>query len=388
MRKSYFIIGILSFTYLCHAQTLESWQYVQIDDTKSKWGDYADPDWLRYFGVAGGDVNGDGLSDIVSGRWIYLNQGSLSGEWKKVDMGRNIDGILVMDVDGDRYMDIIGQALPNLYWIEAENASGYDWKIVKIGEVPATSHVNSQGFTQAQIFEGDKEEFVIAGNGNIYLFRVPEDPENDSWGGNLICKNTSDEGIGLGDIDGDGDLDLAAGRRPPGEDEPKIAVWFENPGSDEVPWKDTEIGRTEHPADRFGLEDFDGDGNLELLVCEERWPGEQPDANIYYFEKEIDKSSWNRKLITTQYSSNNLDIADMNGDKLPDFITSEHKGSSLDLQLWINNGKGGFKKLILDSGKESHLGTQLYDMDGDGDLDIISAGWDQHQFVHLWINNP
>mgnify|MGYP001812462615 FL=1 len=54
---------------------VSSWSYIEVDSAKSKWGDYAEPQWLRYFGLDAGDVNGDGARDILSGRWIYLNPG-------------------------------------------------------------------------------------------------------------------------------------------------------------------------------------------------------------------------------------------------------------------------------------------------------------------------
>ncbi|MFK8164371.1 MAG: FG-GAP repeat domain-containing protein [Lewinella sp.] len=84
---------------------------------------------------------------------------------------------------------------------------------------------------------------------------------------------------------------------------------------------------------------------------------------------------------------NNLDLVDLDQDGDQDILTAEHKGPDLALQLWKNDGAGHFTMQEIDRGKESHLGAQTFDMDGDGDLDIISIGWDQHQFVHLWRND-
>ncbi len=97
--------------------------------------------------------------------------------------------------------------------------------------------------------------------------------------------------------------------------------------------------------------------------------------------------NWKRNRIVTQYSMNNLDIADLDGDGDIDLVTNEHKGPDLETQIWENDGKGNFKKVTVDFGKESHLGTQLADMEGDGDLDIVSIGWDNYKFVHLWRND-
>jgi len=365
-----------------------NWQYVQIDHQKVKWGDFAKPDWLRYFGVDMGDLNSDGQMDILTGRNVYLNPGeAMTGDWKKIDLGSNVDGILVLDVDGDDNADVIAQGLPGVYWLEATNKEAIKWKSMKIGEIPATSHVNSQGFEKAQIIAGGREEFVIAGDGNIYCFEIPEKPDKQEWKITLIAANTSDEGIGTGDIDGDGDIDIAAGRRPEGEYEPKIIVWYENPGNGNGNWKNVEIGTTNHPADRFEVADLNGDKKADIIVTEERYPGLEPDGNLFWYEQPAEKEGeWKRQWIVTQYSMNNLDIVDMDNDGDIDLITNEHKGPRLELQLWVNDGKGKFVKEVLDSGKENHLGTQITDMDGDGDVDIVGIGWDKYQFVHLWIN--
>jgi hypothetical protein len=42
---------------------------------------------------------------------------------------------------------------------------------------------------------------------------------------------------------------------------------------------------------------------------------------------------------------------------------------------------------VIDRGKEGHLGTQLADLDNDGDLDIVSTAWDDYPLLHIWRNN-
>ncbi len=383
------ILAVCSTSFIHGQSPVSNWTYICLDSTKAKWGDYGDPPWLRYFGLASGDVNGDGQTDVVTGRNVYLGPGAdLKQPWAKRDLGQNVDGILVLDVDGDPYRDIIAQALPDVYWIEATDGQGDNWRVRKIAEVPATSHVNSQGFATAQLVAGGASEILLAGNGNIYLIQVPDEPLAEPWPMRLVAANTSDEGIGVGDINADGRLDIVAGRRPEGQPEPLIVCWFENPGSPTGNWPDHEIGQTNHPADRLAVADLNGDTRADIVVCEERWPGLEPDGNIFAFlqPETTPASDWTRRRVATQYSTNNLDLADLNGDGHIDIVTCEHKGPGLELQIWTNDGQANFRKEVIDRGKESHLGTQLADIDQDGDLDILSIGWDAHQYVHLWRN--
>ncbi len=396
MRNIKFLLGVLTIQLIFCGSSLRAqspvsnFSYIQVDNAKKNWGDYEkEYYWLNYFGLDMGDLNHDGLKDIMTGRWVYLNPGGdMTSKWKKVDLGMNVDGILIMDVDGDEFGDIIAQALPNVYWFEATNKEGTQWKSTKIGEIPKTSHVNSQGFKKAQIIAGGKEEFVIAGNGDLYCFETPKNPEEDKWKITKIAVNTSDEGIGVGDIDGDGDLDIAAGRKPDGGDEPLIIVWYVNPGNGAGDWKNYEVGTTNHPADRIEIADLNGDGKADIVLTEERYPGLEPDCNIFWFAQGSDRNAkWQKNRIATQYSTNNLSVFDMDHDGDIDLITSEHKGPRLELQLWQNGGKGQFTKQILDKGKESHLGAHLADLDHDGDMDIVSIGWDSAKFVHVWRND-
>jgi hypothetical protein len=371
---------------------LDKWKYIEADNNRGKWGDWSEPEWLRYFGLDIMDLNKDGYKDIISGRYFYLNPGgSMEGRWKRSDLGMNVDGYLFSDIDGDEYADVIAEALPDVYWFEADNWEGSSWTCRKIGEIPETDHVNGQGGLHCQIIKGGKEEIILAAGGGIYAAEIPGKPDlQTNWKFKLIIRTGSSEGIGAGDIDGDGDLDLAAGDMFAEDmDVSRQVFWYENPGSIQTEWEKHHAGTSINAADRIEIADFNGDGKPDIAVSEEMWPGPDPLANLMVFTNPGNGNTgkWARNILFTGYSINNLDAGDIDNDGDIDLTTCEHKGKEFRLMLFENDGKGIFTIHIPDKGHESHLGTRLADLDSDGDPDIISIAWDNYKFLHIWRND-
>lgn len=312
----------------------------------------------------------------------------MTDKWPRVVIGNKIDGMLFVQVDDDKFGDVIGTFLPDVFWVEAVDSQGDSWKAIKIGTLKKTGHINGQGYRTAQIIPDGKEEVILTCGDGIYYFQIPEKPEAGNWPKTRIAGNVSDEGFGIGDIDGDGFLDIVAGRDLEGE--PRKVIFFKNPGDGSSDWKGNHIGTCEHAADRIEIAEINGDSRPDIIVSEER-PGKKPDASLYWFEQPTDTpiGQWARHKVITEWSLNNLDVADMDGDGDNDIVTCEHHGrrGTQKLQIFENDGKGNFTEHLADKGKESHLGAQLADLDNDGDLDIISPTWNNYQFFHVWRND-
>lgn len=366
---------------------LDRWTYIEVDHARAKYGDFAEPKWLKYYGLAMADLSGhgNGLKDIVSGRYFYRNPGGdMTGKWERTDFGANLDACLVVDVDGDEFADVIAMELPNIFWLEATDRRATAWTKRVVATAPRTKHVNSQGFTTGQVIPGGKPELVFATEDGIFYFEIPASPDAGNWPRTLITKDASDEGIDLADIDGDGLLDLVAGNNE------KYLAWWKNPGHGRGPWTRHIIGTTApHPVDRVRARDMNGDGRIDIVVTEERSPGREPDANLYWFEQPADPTTdnWVRRRLLTTWSLNNLDVADVDHDGDFDVVTGEHKGKDYKLHLFENDGRGSFTARVIGRGHESHLGTQFADLDGDGDLDLVSIAWDNYKFLHVWRND-
>ncbi|WP_020569919.1 FG-GAP repeat domain-containing protein [Neolewinella persica] len=363
----------------------EQWTYIQIDSTNVMWGEFDGPEWLRYFGLAAADFTGDGKLEIVTGRTVFRNPGGdMTGKWEKIDLAVNVDANLTYQLIGEKAPSILAEALPEVIRFSVDQNGDFT-KGEVVARVPPTGHHNGQGYKTADLFPGKGDvEIIYASQGGLYVM----DPTAAlPWPVVLVGADASDEGFGVADMDGDGDLDLISGYRVPGLDAevPTTVVWFENPGTMTPDWTRHQVGHTAFAIDRVEATDLNGDGRIDVVVAEERYPGLEPDATLWAFM--ASDTGFVRNAIVTQYSMNNLDLADLDQDGDEDILTAEHKGPDLALQLWKNDGAGHFTKQEIDRGKESHLGAQAFDMDGDGDLDIISIGWDQHQFVHLWRND-
>ena len=368
---------------------LDRWTYIEVDNSRGKWGDFAQPDWLKYFGLDAADINNDGYLDIVSGRYFYMNpRGNMTAKWERIDLGMNVDGMLFVDVDGDELGDIIATALPDVYWFEAQNKQGTAWEGRKIASIPATSHVNGQGYTLAQIVPGGNPEIVLSTGAGIYFLEIPTNPSSGNWPAIQAAKEAAEQGLAVGDIDGDGLNDITApyGNRK----DPMLIGWWKNPGNTSAGWQLYPVGKTEnYSADRIAISDLDGNGQAEIIVTEESWQTPEPVAQLFVFNQQnvSGETSWKRTSILTACSMNSLDVADLDQDGDPDLVTCEHKGNTKRLFILENDGKGHFTPHVADRGKESHLGTGLFDMDSDGDLDIISIAWDDYHMLHLWRNN-
>jgi hypothetical protein len=385
------LLVIISLDIYSQALPIDQWQYIQIDSTRQKWGDFQSPEWLRYFGLDFGDVNKDGYLDIISGRYFYLNPGgNMELPWNRFDLGVNVDGYLVTDIDGDAFLDIITEAFPKVYWFESQNQNGSLWNSIEIGELPATDHVNAQGGGIARLLKGKEPQVVLSTGDGIYAAIIPNQPDIfANWKFSRIVPNNSDEGMSFADFDGDGDTDIATGDKDKGADEALVVNWYENPGTLNNLWQVHPVGRTVHWADRFKAADLNGDKWPDIIVSEERYPGPDPDANLFWYENPGIEANriWIPHPLLTAYSLNNLDAADLDRDGDIDLVTNEHKGQKHKLFILENDGKGLFHIHIADTGKECHLGARFADLDSDGDLDIVGHAWDNFRYLHIWRND-
>jgi hypothetical protein len=371
---------------------INRWTPITIDSIRETYGGTGKFNWLRPMGLDAADIDHDGYKDILCGWYLYHNPGNdMSKKWTRTELPLKVDGFAFVDVDDDEYLDILAQALPDVYWLEAKDPGASLWTVMKIGEVPVCADMNSQGYAVADMIPGGKPEIILSTGSGAYMFEIPEHPEQGNWPVQIITDSKSDEGIAVGDIDKDGIPDLVCGDIPENDQEglATLLYWHKNPGKRKENWQKYLVGSTRYPIDRIRVADFNEDGQLEIVVTEDRWNVIRPIADIFVFnvsDRGINYP-WDAQKFGDHYSLNSLDVGDIDNDGNTDIVTSEHKGPDLKTFIYLNDGKGHFREVMIYKGIEMHLGTKLVDMDNDGDLDIIGPSWDRYKDFNMVRND-
>jgi hypothetical protein len=359
------------------------WKYISIDTDRPR-------SEKGKMGLCFTDADRDGFVDVVAGSFLYHSPGgNLQGEWKRVHLPGDIDAYFEVDVDGDKFCDLIGISGDSVTWIEATDGQAMSWRTQPVGKV---AKGGTQGYAKANLIPGNKPQLIFTRGKNLYVLEIPVTPDQETWPLHRISIENEEEGLAAGDLDGDGDLDMAAIHGDGHQ-----VVWFENPGSVNRPWKMHAVGgqidSSQTWLDRVAIADLNGDGKPDIIATEERqdWNGR---AHLYWFESPADimTGAWPRHMVTQLRSVNSMDVADVDRDGDIDIVIAEHTdqksdGAEDNLTVIYLNRHGGraWSPGVVERGPHSsHLGARLVDLDNDGVLEIVSIGWSQYRQVHLW----
>jgi hypothetical protein len=364
----------------------KKWAYLSIDANR--------PDRQKEkMGLVFADADGDGSPDVIAGSFLYHNPGGdLRGKWRRtLIVDEKMDIFFAIDVDRDPFCDLIGIMDGTVYWIEATDAKATAWKARPVGQVAAGGR--TQGYVAAKLVPGVRPQLIFTRGKNLYVLEIPDAPQAAMWPLHRISTRIEEEGIAVGDIDRDGDLDIAAASA-----DGHHVVWLENPGSLSAEWRVHVVGGQVDSSkvwiDRIALADLNGDGRLDVIATEEMQDLTLP-AHLYWFENPSDPMTrpWKRNIVARHRSLNSMDIGDLDGDGRPDIVVAEHTdlrksdGAPDNLTVIYLNRKGGdaWVPLVVERGPHSsHLGARLIDLDKDGVPEIVSIAWNQYRHIHLW----
>jgi hypothetical protein len=318
---------------------------------------------FRAEGVAVGDVNHDGKTDILAGDVWYA-----APDWKMHEIRpvgqydgskgySNCFANFAQDVNGDGWVDSIIIGLPSepCWWYENPN--------------PVLV-------------------FAVRPKGLMAWFSVPNDLDG-LWDMHVIAAGPDapgtkkySHGLGAGDVNGDGRNDVLI----------KEGWW-------EAPRDRTMTNWEFHPANLgpdcadILVYDVDDDGDSDIITSSAHNYG------VWWFEQlaPADGSTFKQHVISEKYSQlHAIRLVDINGDGIKDLVTGKryfaHQGNDPGgkdpaMLYWFElrrpqKGKVEFIMHVIDN--DSGVGTQfeVIDLNGDGRHDIVTSN---KKGVHVFL---
>jgi hypothetical protein len=362
----------------------DGWKYISLDSDRG-------PEQQGKTGLCSADLNGDSRLDIIAGSLIYINPGDPEKKWPVSKLPGGMDIFFAQDIDGDKHADLIGFEGDKAYWLEDIGNDAKRWESRLISDLP---DARTQGYIIADILAGGKPELIFTRGKNLFFFKIPDNPRASTWPLVKISGESEEEGVAAGDFDRDGDVDIVT----PLSDGHHLGM-FVNPGLPAAAmgdWPFVRIGVSKEWMDRVSAADINRDGLLDVVVTEESRDWDY-NASIAWYKAPADPlhEPWQKNIIAVLRSINSLDIADFDDDGLMDLAVAEHTdmrpGEIADDNLTLlllnrNNGKNWETVCVDRAPRSSHLGARAWDLDDDGDRDLVSIAWQQFKFLHAWLN--
>ncbi|MCA9972496.1 MAG: VCBS repeat-containing protein [Anaerolineales bacterium] len=257
--------------------------------------------------------------------------------------------------------------------------------------IPAPRRDGQYGTLRLGDVNGDGlVDAVVAGCcGRIFTLDAADRTPNFSWvwlnaqGAGQTAVLPALDGLALrdaalGDLDGDGDLDLFAAVIAPPEGanrDPRDRVLL-NDGAGSFTDAGQRLGAADSTAVALG--DVDGDGDLDALVAHARgvdvWlnQGGTQGGRTGSFAQAA------AGLPATAVQT--LLLADLDGDGDPDALA----GDRTEAAVWWNDGAGGWTRADLRIRYTKRHGLALLDVDGNGRIDVFAAAKDDYS---VWFNH-
>lgn len=344
------------------------------------------------------DVNQDGKLDIVSGAWWYASPKWERHRLREVELiGNRFDDYsnLPLDVDQDGDLDLvsINYRSKSLYWVSNPGRSGGEWPKFVI-DTPGPSET---GFLADINNDGQLD---LVPNGTKFAAWYSRSSNRDGSGKVQYLRHDLPEeivghGIGVGDINGDGRVDLVS---PNG--------WAEGPKD---PIKDRWLWHAEFKLFRdcsvpMICTDVDRDGDTDII-----W-GRGHNVGLYWTEQRsgdkkfaadspllsqlpaeigaalVGETKWVTHAIDTSWAAAHaILIGDIDGDGRQDLVAGKRfqghdgrdPGENDPLAIYwykfIEASRTWQRHTIsLGAGCGMDLDPKLVDIDADGDLDILA----------------
>lgn len=256
-----------------------------------------------------------------------------------------------------------------IYWLEGPN-----WALRRISNPSTPIRWSLSLSTDDIDNDGDIDVVALSfDNSNVYLALNPLSQGgdiNEPWPTKIILNSPGirrdGERVELTDIDQDGYKDVIFLRGKP----PEVHILFNPTEKIADSWEDKIVGiHGGSDAHDVYTADVDLDGDLDIITAsgDQTWKG-----SVFWFENPNGLSKekgWRRHKISSHNANfGGLQIADVNQDSFPDILVTESHGTPGHV-MWYQNpilsSKKQWRQYKIDQQNFPHAGL-LFDVNGDG----------------------
>jgi hypothetical protein len=270
------------------------------------------PDWKRHelakpqaFSVDNGysnsflhysmDVNQDGWIDLIridfpgeAARW-HENPKNKKGHWKTHLVYASVgnESPAFADVDGDGRPDLLGADSKNkkMVWLRAPVAKNdTSWTPFVISADPDRgTHKFTHGLGYGDVNRDGRNDVLIKDG----WWEAPANPRQSDWQFHAAAFGADCSQMYPLDLDGDGDQDVISASAH------QYGIWWHEQvpsGQGQVTWKQHEISKQFSQTHGLALADINGDGHPDLVTGKRYFahnghdPGAREPAVLYWFE--------------------------------------------------------------------------------------------------------
>ena len=332
------------------------------------------------------DIDGDGDMDILSASSSYNNSriawhenlDSNGNFGPPQDISSNISVatcVFACDIDCDGDIDVLSALWGDnkIVWYENTDGNGVFGPMQVI-----TSDILGAKSVFATDIDSDGDMDVLSASMDDHKIAWYENDGNGDFGSQQIITTALDVAVCVfsSDIDGDGDPDVIAAS----QNDDKI-VWFENIDGNGTFGSSQMITNKVNGVNSIYVSDVDGDGDMDVLSASAL------DSKIAWFENTDGEGAFGpqQAIVTNAYWAISVFAADIDGDGDKDVLSATMGDGKI---AWYENtdGKGtfGFQRVITTNASRA-ISVYATDIDGDGDIDVLSASRDDNKIA--WYKN-
>ncbi|MBG44083.1 MAG: hypothetical protein CL530_08945 [Aequorivita sp.] len=326
------------------------------------------------------DFDFDGDLDIVAtigneiGWYENLNgQGNFANKQLLIST-RNLAHLADVNADGALDIFVIGYG-DKISWYPSTGQGSYGPEVV----MSVIDGVQGSYSIQAADFDGDGNIDVVSANseaGSITWFKNLDGQGNFS-SPRIVAETLSYvQSVYAADLDGDGNMDILSSSNSNDQ-----ATWFKN-----IDGQGTFVEQQTFSIDLDGsivvhADDLDGDGDMDVVVFD-------LNLGVVWFENLNGLGTFGpaQTVVENIGYTESIYTADIDGDGDKDIITVDY-GSAYRVAWYENiDGQGDFSAIhFIDDVIYGIMSIYYSDIDGDGDVDILSSSLGDDMVV--WYEN-